>query len=310
MSECTDIPTSELPVSTVFIIPELLEPILLCLDVRTLLTSVRVCRRWRDMIQGSTPLQRALFFECEEMPAGSHEVTFNPLLVEMFPLLFNFSDSWGPHDGPRGFTDLAIEALPIGQRRVAFYRLDASWRRMHMRKPPVKYAGLWTDEFSRRRGEQIRLVKYEGGLRMEGLYFLVLKHVYTWDLSVKWGEAHARQLQNLKQVRRALDSEAEEIITTADVIIAGLCDEDSTSRHGERYSLPYREQSRRWAENERKKEEEVRKSIVSNGLVKMGIFWFKVRKRDPWEVMWRKWDARVCCMLHGELERLPYNVPL
>lgn len=303
MSECTGVLNPQTPVSTVFIIPELLEPILLCLDVRTLLTSVRVCRRWRDMIQGSIHMQRALFFECEEMPAGSHEVKFNPLLVETFPLLFNFSDSWGPHDGPRGFTDLAIEALPIGQRRVAFYRLDASWRRMHMRKPPVKYVGLWTDEYSRRRGEQIRLVKYEGGLRMEGFYFLVLKHVYTWDLSVKWGQAHARQLQILKEVRGVLDSWAEEMITTADVVIAGLCDEPS--RHGERYSLPYREQSRRWAENERRKEEEVRKSMVSNGLVKMGIFWFKVRERDPWEVMWRKWDVR-----NGDLERLPYNVPL
>lgn len=177
-----------------------------------------------------------------------------------------------------------------------------------MRKPPVKHVGLWTDELSRRRGEQIRLVKYEGGLRMEGFYFLVLKHVYTWDLSVKWGQAHARQLQILKEVRRVLDSWAEEMITTADVTIAGLCDEPS--RHGECLGLPYREQGRRWAENERRKEGEVRKSMVSNGLVKMGIFWFKVKEIDPWEVMWRKWDARVCCMLHGELERLPYNVPL
>lgn len=90
---------------------------------------LRVCRQWRDVIEGSILLQRALFFKAEEEPAGDHMVTFNPLLLELFPLLFDF------HGTPelRGFNDLAIEALPIGQHKVAFYRRNASWRRMHMR---------------------------------------------------------------------------------------------------------------------------------------------------------------------------------
>lgn len=276
---------------------ELLEPILLCLDMRCLLTSaLRVCRQWRDVIQGSVLLRRALFFECEEDPAGNNEVTFNPLLVELFPLLFDFH---GTPD-PRGFNDLAVEALPIGRRRVAFYRRNASWRRMHMRQPPVKHVGLWTLDTIRYRIEKIQLVKYDTGLRMEGFYFLVLKHVFWWDLFVKWGETQGRQLRNFKYVRFHMRGPAEEMIRTADVTIGGLAesyciDEGDARRSVDGSGLVKMEMGHPLADNNRVDEDSIKKSVESNGLVKMGIFWFKVKETNNGEVLWERRDGPGSC---------------
>lgn len=49
--------------SEVFLITEVLEMILLATDTCTLLLSRRVCRRWRNLIQGSHFLRAALFLE-------------------------------------------------------------------------------------------------------------------------------------------------------------------------------------------------------------------------------------------------------
>ncbi|KAK2596313.1 hypothetical protein N8I77_013209 [Diaporthe amygdali] len=300
MSECRSFPTSGLSVSPVLTTVELLEPILLCLEMRCLLTSaLRVCRQWRDVIQGSVLLQRALFFECGEEPSESHEVTFNPLLVELFPILFDFAGT----PSPRGFNDLAIEALPIGQSRVAFYRRDASWRRMHLRQPPVNHVGLWTLDKIRLRNEKMKLIKYDGGLRMEGFYFLILKHVYWWDLFVKWGETQGQQLRLFQWVRMHMAGPAEEMVRTADVTIGGLADDYCVEEGGARTSvdgsgLLKMEMGRALANNDRVDEESVRKSVASNGLVKMGIFWFKVMEPDDGEVIWQKWDGPCRCRRH------------
>lgn len=301
MSECTRLPTDETSVSMALTIPELLEPILLCLDMRCLLTSaIRVCRQWRDLIQGSNLLQRALFFKCEEKPAGSEEVTCNPLLVELFPILFDHAST--PFGG---INDLAIEALPIGQRRVAFYRRDASWRRMHIRKPPVKDVGVWTMDSIGGRKEKMRMVKYKGGLRMEGFYFLVLKHAYWWNVYVKWEEAQGRQHHYCQCRRNYLL--AQEMVRTADVIIEadahpGCNYEEYARRSLDGSGLVKMKMGRPLATyNDRTNEEKVRKHMESNSLVKMGIFWFKAVEIDDWEVMWEGNDG---------VARRPYAVPL
>lgn len=316
----------------VLAIPELLEPILLNLDMRSLLTSaLRVCRQWRDLIQGSTLLQTALFFKSNEKKSESEEVTFNPLLVEMFPLLFDFAGA----PSPRGFDDEAIEALPIGRRRVAFYRLNASWRRMHMRQPPVKLVGLWTLDSTIRRKEHMKMVKYDGGLRMEGFYFLVLKHAnWWWDLFVKWGETQGRQLRHFRHVRSHMIGSAKEMVRTADVTIGALADEHLI-RFGDREYVDgsgrvrmkmgpfgngeYVDSSGRvtrklglFDNNGRMTEETVNKSVESNSLVKLGIFWFKIKEKDEWEVLWEKGDGHFCRLEHSccNLETMPYAVPL
>lgn len=285
---------SELSVSTVFTTVELLESILLHLDMRSLLTSaIRVSRQWRDVIQGSKYLQRALFFEYDEKLEGSHEVKFNPLLAELFPILFDFS---GTPDKP-GFNDLAIESLPIGRRRVAFYRRDASWRRMHMRQPPVKHVGLWRLCTLFGRKEKMQVIKYDEGLRMEGFYFLVLKHVYWWDLYVKWGEAQARQLRHHRHVRNHMKQPAEEMMRTADVTIGAWSDfsliqEEKARRSVDGSGLVKMKMGHPVADNDRVDENKVRKHVESNGLVEMGIFWFKVMGRHDGEVMWERRDGR------------------
>lgn len=302
MSECTNLPTDEPSVSMVLTIPELLEPILLCLDMRSLLTSaIRVCRQWRDLIQGSNLLQRALFFKIEEKPAGSEEAMLNPLLVELFPILFGFAGTLVPGS----INDLAIEALPIGQRRVAFYRRDASWRRMHIRQPPVKDVGVCTEDHIGGRKEKMRMVKYKGGLRMESFYFLVLKHVYWWNVYVQWGEAKGRHF-HFCQCRR-LNNLAEEMVRTADVIIQADAHpaynyEEYARKPLDGSGLVKIKMGRPLATyNDRTNEEKVRKNMESNSLVKLGIFWFKAVEIDDWEVMWEGWDG---------VTRRPYAVPL
>lgn len=303
MSECTKLPTDESSVSMVLTIPELLEPILLCLDMRCLLTSaIRVCRQWRDLIQGSNLLQRALFFKCEDKPAGSDETIFNPLLVELFPILFDFDGTINPC----GVNDLAIEALPIGQRRVPFYRRNASWRRMHIRQPPVKDVGVLTRDTIGGKKEHMRMVKYKGGLRMEGFYFLVLKHVYWWNVFVKWGEAQGRQLSPCPCARNY--TLAQEMFSTADVTIGAVA--DHTYKYEEYARTPLDgsglvkiKMGRPLATyNDRTNEEKVRRHMESNSLVKLGIFWFKAMETDEWEVIWgeKQWVGAV----------KPYAVPL
>lgn len=302
----------ELSVSPALTIPELLEPILLSLDMRTLLTSaLRVCRQWRDLIQGSILLQRALYFECEKKPEESYEVEFNPLLVELFPILFDF-------DGvtTRGFNDLAVEALPIGRRRVAFYRRNASWRRMHIRQPPVKHVGLWTLDVITRRKETMRMVKYDGGLKMEAFYSLVLKHVYWWDLFVKWGGAQGRRLPHFKYVRAHMIEPATEMVRIADVTIGALADdycvgEGNARRSVDGSGLVKMKMGRPLADSDSTDEKKVRQSVETSGLVKLGIFWFKVMETGGGcRVMWKKLDGAFCCQRHCNCERVPYAVPL
>jgi hypothetical protein len=307
MSECS---ISGSPVLT---IPELLEPILVCLDMRSLLTSApRVCRQWRDLIQGSKLLQKALFFEWDEQLAGSGETRFNPLLVELFPILFDFDGVPG-----RAFNDLRVENLPIGRRRIAFYRRNASWRRMHIRQPPVKHVGLWTLDVLKGRKETMRMVKYNSGLKMEGFYSLVLKHVYWWDLFVAWGGEQGRRLPHFRFVRAHMVEWAEEMVQTADLVIgafaADYCvDEGNARRSLDGSGLVKMEMGRplasRYAISTDKKEEV--KGAADCGLAKLGIFWFKAMDINGSEVIWKRLDGAFCCQQHSSCDLLPYVVPL
>lgn len=143
--------------------PELLEIILLHLDMRSLLTSAMgVCRQWRDLIRTSPSLRRALYFDIDNK-ADEQNPSYNPLLVELFRPLFDLAVM-----PPRrqGTDDLVIEALPIGRRTRAFYRRNASWRRMHVRQPPVEYLGVWQWTAGMAWSVAMKMVKYPAGLRM------------------------------------------------------------------------------------------------------------------------------------------------
>ncbi|OQN97552.1 hypothetical protein B0A48_16706 [Cryoendolithus antarcticus] len=64
--------------TAVLTLPELLEPILAHLDMKTLLLSQRVNKQWQAAIARSNDLQCALFFR--QRPAGSPQ-EYNPLLL-------------------------------------------------------------------------------------------------------------------------------------------------------------------------------------------------------------------------------------
>ncbi|KAI0487807.1 hypothetical protein F4859DRAFT_525842 [Xylaria cf. heliscus] len=119
-------------------ITELLILIFRQCDIRTLLTGAqRVSHLWHSTIDSTLAIQEALFFRPCIRDDGSEPV-LNPLLVENFGLFF---------DG-KAHTRESFHKLPIADggkngRRDAFMRQGASWRRMLVRQPPVRIAGVW-----------------------------------------------------------------------------------------------------------------------------------------------------------------------
>lgn len=127
------------------------------------------------------------------------------------------------------------------------------------------------------------MVKYDGGLRMEGFYFLVLKHLYWWDLFVKWGELQGPQLPHSRDARWGINELALDLVRGADVTIAALANEHCIEEEYARRSM-----DGPLADHERTDEETVGKSVENNGLVKLGIFWFKIKEKEGGEVLWEK----------------------
>lgn len=251
------------PTDSALTTPELLETILLHLDMRSLLTSaLGVCRQWRDLVRASASLRRALFFE-DNKAADSQSPVYNPLLAGLFPPMFNFAVS------PKrdGIDDLAIEALPIGRRAKAFYRRNASWRRMHVRQPPVEHVGVWKCTTSMAWSYALKMLRYPAGLRMEGLYFWALKYSYEWQSScrIHWSKA---QKQNVWQSARVMESRepAEEMMQTADVMVTANWGGDCMSEFDER------------------------KTADEQGLVTIRGRWFRMKDDKDWEIIWEKED--------------------
>ncbi|KAL2012437.1 hypothetical protein VTN00DRAFT_5155 [Thermoascus crustaceus] len=157
------------PQNRVLSTPELLELILLHLDMRTLLTSAQlVCHAWTDLITSSPSIQQALFFRCVPVDSSSRtsiKKVYNPLLAELFPPFFpqdptttataisthqghgnedpvqnetNNNTSLTP-DGQdaREFTLASLDLAKHPEKRTAYLRREASWRRMLIQQPPA-----------------------------------------------------------------------------------------------------------------------------------------------------------------------------
>ncbi|CAN8100179.1 unnamed protein product [Discula destructiva] len=259
------------PVDIVVTTTELLESTLLQLDMRSLLTSaLGVCRQWRDLIRTSPSLRRALFLDSDNTQTfGDDEqtVTYNPLMAELFPPLFNSGATPDTH----GFDDLTLEALPIGRRTRAFYRPNASWRRMHVRRPPVQHVAAWTLFVGMAKAETMRMVRYPAGLRMEGLYSLALGHACMSRCCIAWGESQGRLLRPFALVEEHMRGLAEEVVRGAEVVIAatggGTCMDD-----------------------EEEEEEGAREYKDVNGNVTIGSRRFRIKVADDWSFVWDKED--------------------
>ncbi|KFY44138.1 hypothetical protein V494_01624 [Pseudogymnoascus sp. VKM F-4513 (FW-928)] len=156
----------------VFATFELLEAILHSLPPLDLLLSVAVCRPWHQTILNSTPLQRRLFFA--PAPADTTRVQ-NPIPTAKFwPILHGFgctddfaeqlrAECWGPcfYDHTRRLRYLISGQLPqsavegfSAASREAYFRPEASWRRMLAIQPPVDMFCVVQSRFSKNPWEE------------------------------------------------------------------------------------------------------------------------------------------------------------
>ncbi|KAI0016558.1 hypothetical protein F4780DRAFT_783085 [Xylariomycetidae sp. FL0641] len=155
---------------SIILIPELLENILLCLDMRTLLVSAqRVCQHWHTLILGSPPLQKKLFFMPDDGDPDTFKPVFNPLLQEVFPRFFVRDSPWTqafPHS-----------AIPFMSSLV---EPTASWRRMLVRQSPPVYRvqssyRLFGDSTIEAYTSKSRIEYLSSGLRMDEFYATVTR---------------------------------------------------------------------------------------------------------------------------------------
>lgn len=128
----------------VFLVPEVLEMILLETDTRTLLVSCqRVCHLWQQVIKDSIHLQAALFFKPmkQSKTAGTGRI-HNTLLDEIvWPEYLRSNIQSDQHRWPGQWS----KSLPTmkREREEAFTRPEASWRRMlRHQQPQFHFAGL------------------------------------------------------------------------------------------------------------------------------------------------------------------------
>jgi hypothetical protein len=139
------------PATRVFAVTELAEAIFLELPVRQILVNVqRVCRQWKAVVDGSTPLQQALFFK---------PTTTEPLsLVEnrQFPYWesknFKTADPGGT-ERKRHLAELPVITQIVHDHQellkiTALSYPNASWRRMLLTQPPINTCNVSIWQFS------------------------------------------------------------------------------------------------------------------------------------------------------------------
>ncbi|GLA22105.1 hypothetical protein M752DRAFT_295198 [Aspergillus phoenicis ATCC 13157] len=131
----------------IFLIPEVLEPVLLNLDTTTLLLSQRVCHLWNSLIKTSPSLQTALFFRPQKeastsTPALKPKRTVNPLMNKLLKHFISNHRSGFHRDfssylsrfGPQKSSDPSTTDV---ERRHPYLRPEASWREMLLHQPPA-----------------------------------------------------------------------------------------------------------------------------------------------------------------------------
>ena len=141
-------------------IPELLQSILILLPLRSLLLSQRVCRTFKLLIDSSPSLQRALYFR--PAPSASfRRQERNHLLAEVFAPWFpsttrpvtgmrrrdlrnpdwNSSNRPGTHTERQDLRNLDWNSSD--EKREAYMRSGASWRRMLVAQPPLRKLAVY-----------------------------------------------------------------------------------------------------------------------------------------------------------------------
>jgi hypothetical protein len=165
----------------IFLVPEILEAILLELPIQDLLLSAQcVNHSWKTAIDSSIALQQALFFQPLHT-SSSPQLSFNPLLQKAFPPWFR--TTFGVWRGARFIDSLPWASSP--EARAAFMRADAYWRKM-LPCQPARIVLEVVGKKNIRRGifESNGMARFDGGIRMGHLYDLgseaVRKHVSSF----------------------------------------------------------------------------------------------------------------------------------
>lgn len=124
---------------TVFSILELLETILLHLPQCTLFHAQRVNRTFHTLIINSPAIQQALFFRAKPTTGQLVNYEQNALLCQSFPDWFQLRSS-SLHRFAKQMRRDAFDRLDWNQseeKKRAYARRDASWRRMLVLQPPA-----------------------------------------------------------------------------------------------------------------------------------------------------------------------------
>ncbi|RAH84600.1 hypothetical protein BO86DRAFT_396853 [Aspergillus japonicus CBS 114.51] len=128
----------------VFLVPEILEAILLGLDMHTLLISARVCGTWNACIKSSRRIQQALFYVPIDADSTRtrRKSRKNPLVVDKIWSEFIYTElnsrvRHGAWFCPHTASD---------KKERAYLRPEASWRRMLLQQPPTSIVRFWNPE--------------------------------------------------------------------------------------------------------------------------------------------------------------------
>ncbi|TKA57252.1 hypothetical protein B0A55_12593 [Friedmanniomyces simplex] len=127
--------------SKILDLPELLGNILLHLPLRDLLFAQKVCAHWKQSIEASPAIQKALFFkpgtagDVDPKGTAGHRslpADFAGSKVASNPLLLTDDEPYDPSEHANGVWARVLDAKP-----------EASCRRMYMTQPPAESAALY-----------------------------------------------------------------------------------------------------------------------------------------------------------------------
>ncbi|PYI11377.1 hypothetical protein BO78DRAFT_413846 [Aspergillus sclerotiicarbonarius CBS 121057] len=224
--------------------PELLEMILLQLDLRTLLASAqRVCRAWNGLIQESSFIQEALFLKpIKKRDSNPIERTLNPLLSETFPAIFQQNETIFPRNKEE-FTLTNLDMIKKPEKKAAYLRPEASWRRMLIQQPPAFEIGIfrwWGNPFGYGFRYEIQQLKdaprWHDGIRMERLFETLIFHsnlspTFSPASIYWWGECSSPSiLRHLKEI--GITTVPDIILCTSSMV--SCTDPDSDSEDDDR----------------------------------------------------------------------------
>ncbi|KAF2749804.1 hypothetical protein M011DRAFT_524452 [Sporormia fimetaria CBS 119925] len=179
--------TTPSALTRVLSLPDLLEPILLCLPPRDLLLAQLISRHFHSLITNSPLIQPALFFRPAPSKPNTTPTT-NPLLAEHFPHFFTVHEDARRSWQLPSFEKLmrmpwisSLQTSTVSRTQTPFLRREASWRRMLLMQPPPRDLHLLLQACSRREFLSTAKLPFAeseaGGVTMDVVYDIVVSFV-------------------------------------------------------------------------------------------------------------------------------------